>query len=121
MRLADIAMIQGNAVLSMKLERYSSAYKDSLYQSRGNVVTDKIVEAETDAQITLHQLYYKGRLNIYLCVFIPITIIVIMIVFFLYRKNKQYRNNYFPCHHNPARNKLYLNFNFQVSLGYLFL
>ena len=91
MRLADIAMIQGNAVLSMKLERYSSAYKDSLYQSRGNVVTDKIVEAETDAQITLHQLYYKGRLNIYLCVFIPITIIVIMIVFFLYRKNKQYR------------------------------
>ena len=50
MRLADIAMIQGNAVLSMKLERYSSAYKDSLYQSRGNVVTDKIVEAETDAR-----------------------------------------------------------------------
>ena len=43
MRLADIAMIQGDAVLSMKLERYSSTYKDSLYKSRGNVVTDKIV------------------------------------------------------------------------------
>ncbi|WP_082788046.1 hypothetical protein, partial [Bacteroides intestinalis] len=91
MRLADIAMIQGDAVLSMKLERYSSTYKDSLYQSRENIVTDKIVEAETDAQIMLHQLYYRGRLNIYLCVFIPITIIVIMVVFFLYRKNKQYR------------------------------
>lgn len=91
MRLADIAMIQGNAALSMQLERYSSTYKDSLYQFRRNIVTDKIVEAETDAQLMLHQLYYKGRLNIYLCIFIPVTIIIIMIVFLLYRKNKQYR------------------------------
>ena len=30
MRLADIAMIQGNAALSVELERNSSAYKDSL-------------------------------------------------------------------------------------------
>ena len=80
MRLADIAMIQGNAALSMQLERYSSTYKDSLYQFRRNIVTDKIVEAETDAQLMLHQLYYKGRLNIYLCIFIPVTIIILSLI-----------------------------------------
>lgn len=94
MRLADIAMLQGNAALSMQLERYSSAYKDSLYQSRRNAITDKIVEAEADAQVTLQQLYYKGRLNMYLYIFIPVIIIIVIIVFFLYRKNKQYRGKY---------------------------
>ena len=91
MRLADIAMLQGNAALSMQLERYSSAYKDSLYQSRRNAITDKI---EADAQVTLQQLYYKGRLNMYLYIFIPVIIIIVIIVFFLYRKNKQYRGKY---------------------------
>ena len=46
MRLADIAMIQGNIALSLELERSSSAYKDSLYQFRRSVVVNKMIEAE---------------------------------------------------------------------------
>ena len=86
MRLADIAMIQGNAPLSVELERNSSAYKDSLYKFRRSVVVNEIIEAETDAQAMLQKLYYKGRLNTYIYGFILITIIIVAIVLFLYRR-----------------------------------
>lgn len=86
MRLADIAMIQGNAALSVELERNSSAYKDSLYKFRRSVVVNEIIEAETDAQAILQKLYYKGRLNTYIYGFILITIIIVAIVLFLYRR-----------------------------------
>lgn len=86
MRLADIAMIQGNAALSVELERNSSAYKDSLYKFRRSVVVNEIIEAETDAQAMLQKLYYKGRLQNYIYGFILITIIIVAIVLFLYRR-----------------------------------
>lgn len=86
MRLADIAMIQGNAALSVELGRNSSAYKDSLYKFRRSVVVNEIIEAETDAQAMLQKLYYKGRLNTYIYGFILITIIIVAIVLFLYRR-----------------------------------
>lgn len=86
MRLADIAMIQGNAALSVELERNSSAYKDSLYKFRRSVVVNEIIEAETDAQAMLQKLYYKGRLNTYIYGFVLITIIIVAIVLFLYRR-----------------------------------
>ena len=86
MRLADIAMIQGNAALSVELERNSSAYKDSLYKFRRSVVVNEIIEAETDAQAMLQKLYYKGSLNTYIYGFILITIIIVAIVLFLYRR-----------------------------------
>lgn len=86
MRLADIAMIQGNAALSVELEGNSSAYKDSLYKFRRSVVVNEIIEAETDAQAMLQKLYYKGRLNTYIYGFILITIIIVAIVLFLYRR-----------------------------------
>ena len=92
MRLADIAMIQGNATLSMELERNSSAYKDSLYKFRRNIVTNKIIKAETDAQTMLQKLYYKWRLNTYLCVFILIIVIIIIITILLYKRYR--RKNY---------------------------
>ena len=86
MRLADIAMIQGDNALSIELERSSSAYKDSLYQLRRRVVTNKIIKAETDAQTMLQKLYYKGRLNTYLYGFILITIIIIAIALIIYKQ-----------------------------------
>ncbi len=86
MRLADIAMIQGNAALSVELERNSSAYKDSLYKFRRSVVVNEIIEAETDAQAMLQKLYYKGRLNTYIYGFILITIKIVASVLFLYRR-----------------------------------
>lgn len=86
MRLADIAMIQGNAALSVELERNSSAYKDSLYKFRRSVVVNEIIEAETDAQAMLQKLYYKGRLNTYIYGFGLLTIIIVAIVLFLYRR-----------------------------------
>ena len=89
MRLADIAMIQGNAALSVELERNSSAYKDSLYKFRRSVVVNEIIEAETDAQAMLQKLYYKGRLNTYIYGFILITIIIVAIVLFLYRRDQR--------------------------------
>lgn len=92
MRLADIAMIQRNATLSMELERNSSAYKDSLYKFRRNIVTNKIIKAETDAQTMLQKLYYKWRLNTYLCVFILIIVIIIIITILLYKRYR--RKNY---------------------------
>lgn len=92
MRLADIAMIQGNTTLSMELERNSSAYKDSLYKFRRNIVTNKIIKAETDAQTMLQKLYYKWRLNTYLCVFILIIVIIIIITILLYKRYR--RKNY---------------------------
>ena len=92
MRLADIAMIQGNATLSMELERNCSAYKDSLYKFRRNIVTNKIIKAETDAQTMLQKLYYKWRLNTYLCVFILIIVIIIIITILLYKRYR--RKNY---------------------------
>ena len=92
MRLADIAMIQGNATLSIELKRNSSAYKDSLYKFRRNIVTNKIIKAETDAQTMLQKLYYKWRLNTYLCVFILIIVIIIIITIFLYKRYR--RKNY---------------------------
>ena len=85
MRLADIAMIQGDNALSIELERSSSAYKDSLYQLRRRVVTNKIIKAETDAQTMLQKLYYKGLLNTYLYGFILITIIIIAIALIIYK------------------------------------
>ena len=81
MRLADIAMIQGNAALSVELERNSSAYKDSLYKFRRSVVANEMIEAETDAQAMLQKLRYKGRLNMYLYAFILITDEEVQIVF----------------------------------------
>ena len=86
MRLADIAMIQGDNALSIELERSSSAYKDSLYQLRRRVVTNKIIKAETDAQTMLQKLYYKGRLNTYLYGFMLITIIIIAIALIIYKQ-----------------------------------
>ena len=86
MRLADIAMIQGNVTLSLELERISSAYKDSLYQLRRSVVANKMVEAEADAQTMLQKLYYKGRLNTYLYSFILIAVMIIAIALFLYKQ-----------------------------------
>lgn len=86
MRLADIAMIQGNIALSLELERSSSAYKDSLYQFRRSVIVNKMIEAEADAQTMLQKLYYKGRLNTYLYGFMLITIIIVAIALFLYRR-----------------------------------
>ena len=86
MRLADIAMIQGDVTLSLELERISSAYKDSLYQLRRSVVANKMVEAEADAQTMLQKLYYKGRLNTYLYSFILIAVMIIAIALFLYKQ-----------------------------------
>ena len=86
MRLADIAKIQGNVALSLELERSSSAYKDSLYQLRRSVIVSKMIEAETDAQTMLQKLYYKGRLNTYLYGFMLVTIMIVAIVLFLYRR-----------------------------------
>ena len=92
MRLADIAMIQGNTTLSIELERNSSAYKDSLYQLRRNPVAKRIIEVEADVQTILQKLYYKGRLQMYLYSFILITIIIIAISLYLY-KRYQRKNN----------------------------
>lgn len=86
MRLADIAMIQGNIALSLELERSSSAYKDSLYQFRRSVVVNKTIEAEADAQKMLQKLYYKGRLNTYLYSFMLITVVIVVIALSLYRR-----------------------------------
>lgn len=92
MRLADIAMIQGNTTLSIELERNSSAYKDSLYQLRRNPVAKRIIEVEADVQTILQKLYYKGRLQMYFYSFILITIIIIAISLYLY-KRYQRKNN----------------------------
>lgn len=89
MRLADIARIQGNVALSLELERSSSAYKDSLYQLRRSVIANKVIEAETDAQTMLQKLYYKGRLNTYLYGFMLVTIMIVAIVLFLYRRYQE--------------------------------
>ncbi|WP_294608425.1 hypothetical protein [uncultured Bacteroides sp.] len=86
MRLADIAMIQGNAALSVELERNSSAYKDSLYKFRRSVVANEMIEAEADAHTMLQKLYYKGRLNMYLYAFILITAMIIIVAFSLYKR-----------------------------------
>ena len=86
MRLADIAMIQGNIALSLELERSSSAYKDSLCQFRRSVVVNKMIEAEADAQKMLQKLYYKGRLNTYLYSFMLITVVIVVIALSLYRR-----------------------------------
>lgn len=89
MRLADIAMIQGNAALSVELERNSSAYKDSLYKFRRSVVANEMIEAETDAQAMLQKLRYKGRLNMYLYAFILITAMIIIVALFLYKRYRR--------------------------------
>lgn len=90
-RLADIAMKQGNASLSMELERKSSAYKDSLYYFRRSTVASKVVEAEADAQIILNQMYNKKRLFRYVYLFISIGLLIFIAAFLLYWNNKQYR------------------------------
>lgn len=89
MRLADIAMIQGNAALSVELERSSSAYKDSLYKFRRSVVANEMIEAETDAHAMLQKLHYKGRLNMYLYAFILITAMIIIVTLFLYKRYRR--------------------------------
>lgn len=89
MRLADIAMIQGNAALSVELERNSSAYKDSLYKFRRSVVANEMIEAETDARTMLQKIYYKGRLNMYLYAFILITAMIIIVALFLYKRYRR--------------------------------
>ena len=89
MRLADIAMIQGNAALSVELERNSSAYKDSLYKFRRSVVANEMVEAETDAHTMLQKIYYKGRLNKYLYAFILITAMIIIVALSLYKRYRR--------------------------------
>lgn len=89
MRLADIAMIQGNAALSVELERNSSAYKDSLYKFRRSVVANEMIEAETDAHTMLQKIYYKGRLNMYLYAFILITAMIIIVALFLYKRYRR--------------------------------
>lgn len=89
MRLADIAMIQGNAALSVELERNSSAYKDSLYKFRRSVVANEMIEAETDAHTMLQKLHYKGRLNMYLYAFILITAMIIIVTLFLYKRYRR--------------------------------
>ena len=89
MRLADIAMIQGNAALSVELERNSSAYKDSLYKFRRSVVANEMVEAETDAHTMLQKIYYKGRLNMYLYAFILITAMIIIVALSLYKRYRR--------------------------------
>lgn len=89
MRLADIAMIQGNAALSVELERNSSAYKDSLYKFRWSVVANEMIEAETDAHTMLQKIYYKGRLNMYLYAFILITAMIIIVALSLYKRYRR--------------------------------
>lgn len=89
MRLADIAMIQGNAALSVELERNSSAYKDSLYKFRRSVVANEMIEAETDAHTMLQKLHYKRRLNMYLYAFILITVMIIIVTLFLYKRYRR--------------------------------
>lgn len=89
MRLVDIAMIQGNAALSVELERNSSAYKDSLYKFRRSVVANEMVEAETDAHTMLQKIYYKGRLNMYLYAFILITAMIIIVALSLYKRYRR--------------------------------
>jgi len=89
MCLADIAMIQGNAALSVELERNSSAYKDSLYKFRRSVDANKMIEAEADAQTMLQKLYYEGRLNMYLYIFILITVMIIIVALFLYKRYRR--------------------------------
>ena len=83
MRLADIAMIQGNVTLSVELERNSSVYKDSLYEFHRNVVANEMIEAEADAQAMLQKLYYKGRLNMYLYVFMLIVVMIIVVALYI--------------------------------------
>ena len=89
MRLADIAMIQGNVTLSVELERNSSVYKDSLYEFHRNVVANEMIEAEADAQAMLQKLYYKGRLNMYLYVFMLIVVMIIVVALFLYKRYRR--------------------------------
>ncbi len=89
MRLADIAMIQGNVTLSVELERNSSVYKDSLYEFHWNVVANEMIEAEADAQAMLQKLYYKGRLNMYLYVFMLIVVMIIVVALFLYKRYRR--------------------------------
>ena len=81
MRLADI--------LSVELERNSSAYKDSLYKFRRSVVANEMVEAETDAHTMLQKIYYKGRLNMYLYAFILITAMIIIVALSLYKRYRR--------------------------------
>ena len=89
MRLADIAMIQGNVTLSVELERNSSVYKDSLYEFHRNVVANEMIEAEADAQAMLQKLYYNGRLNMYLYVFMLIVVMIIVVALFLYKRYRR--------------------------------
>ena len=89
MRLADIAMIQGNVTLSVELERNSSVYKDSLYEFHRNMVANEMIEAEADAQAMLQKLYYKGRLNMYLYVFMLIVVMIIVVALFLYKRYRR--------------------------------
>ena len=89
MRLADIAMIQGNVTLSVELERNSSVYKDSLCEFHRNVVANEMIEAEADAQAMLQKLYYKGRLNMYLYVFMLIVVMIIVVALFLYKRYRR--------------------------------
>ena len=89
MRLADIAMIQGNVTLSVELERNSSVYKDSLYEFHRNVVANEMIEAEADAQAMLQKLYYKGRLNMYLYVFMLIVVMIIVVALFRYKRYRR--------------------------------
>ncbi|WP_291530527.1 tetratricopeptide repeat protein [Bacteroides sp. UBA939] len=93
MRLADIAMDRGDAALSMKLERFSSIYKDSLYQIHRSEVNNKIFEAEANARITLQQLHYKKRINLYRYAFVSVAVIILISAFFIYRRSKEYRKN----------------------------
>lgn len=86
MRLADIAMIQGDTALSVELERNSSAYKDSLYKFRRSVVVSEMIEVETDVQTMFQKLYYEDLLNTYLCIYIPVVVIIVVVTFFLYKR-----------------------------------
>ena len=86
MRLADIAMIQGDTALSIELERSSSAYKDSLYRFRRSVVANEIIEVETDVQTMFQKLYYDDLLNAYLYIYIPVVVIIVVVTFFLYKR-----------------------------------
>lgn len=94
LRLADIAMVQGNAALSMEFERKSSMYKDSLYNFFRSSVSGKIADAETDAQLILQQISNSKHLYRYPYIFLLAGGLIIIIVIFLYRKNKQYHEKY---------------------------
>lgn len=93
MRLADIAKLQGNLMLSLEMERLHSAYRDSMNSS---LQYSKILSAEKEIQLDQQQVYYKSYLKKHFYLFAIILICILLITCLLrkryLKKNHQLRN-----------------------------